>query len=168
MISSHTVAAIAAISKNRVIASNGKIPWHIPEDLKLFSDLTKEQTVIMGRKTYQSLPEKFRPLPGRLNIVISKTLKNYSDNFFTYPDLDSCICDINSGKLQIPPGKIWVIGGEQIYSASQYLWDEIYLSVLPDEYQGDKFFPKIDLNSFKMLSCQEFSNFNLKYYQKFS
>ena len=62
---------IAAVSENGVIGKDGKIPWHLPVDLKRFKKLTSGYPVIMGRKTYESLPKKFRPLPGRLNIVLS-------------------------------------------------------------------------------------------------
>jgi len=67
---------IVAISDNNVIGANGKVPWHIPEDLKRFKELTIGHPVIMGRKTYDSLPDKFRPLPDRENIVLSSSLES--------------------------------------------------------------------------------------------
>ncbi|RMD83773.1 MAG: dihydrofolate reductase, partial [Candidatus Dadabacteria bacterium] len=69
------IAAIAAMSENRVIGKSGSIPWHCPEDMKRFKELTTGHPVIMGRKTYESLPKNFRPLPGRTNIVVTSKLE---------------------------------------------------------------------------------------------
>src|SRR3989344_7248852 len=67
-----SITLIAAISKNNVIGTEGRLPWHIPEDLKRFKTLTVGKVVLMGRKTWESIPEKFRPLPGRTNVVVTR------------------------------------------------------------------------------------------------
>ncbi|RME59658.1 MAG: dihydrofolate reductase, partial [Candidatus Dadabacteria bacterium] len=72
------VFAIAAMDKGRVIGCGNKIPWHLPEDLKRFSQLTKGHTVLMGKNTFFSIPEKYRPLPERLNVIASRSLSKDS------------------------------------------------------------------------------------------
>ena len=123
---------IAATSANRVIGREGTIPWHIPEDFKWFKGKTLGHAVLMGRKTYESLG---RPLPGRLNIVLSG--KGPIPGVLTIPSL----AGFEPAKFE---QQIFVIGGAQIYAQTLPLCSDLFLSVLPREVEGDTFFPEFE------------------------
>jgi dihydrofolate reductase len=120
---------IAAIANNRVIGKNGTVPWHIPEDLARFKQLTTGHTVIMGRKTYDSLD---RPFPNRVNIVISSNVIN---GVTSYPSLDFALQALSNKK------KVFVIGGGRLFAEALKLADELYLTLVDREVDGDTFFP---------------------------
>lgn len=124
-----TLAIIAAIGKNRVIGRAGKLPWHISDDLKRFKRLTMGNTVLMGRKTFESLG---KPLPGRRNVVVtSRTMPGIE----TYASLDAALAALAD------QGRVFVIGGAQIYAQVLEQADELYLTFVDGEYEGDVFFP---------------------------
>ncbi len=102
----HDVGLIWAQSTSGVIGRNGGIPWQLPEDLKRFKALTKGHTVVMGRRTWESLPAKFRPLPGRRNIVLTRQRDFTADGATVVQSLDDALTDADT----------WVVGGEQIYN----------------------------------------------------
>jgi dihydrofolate reductase len=118
---------IASVSQNGYIGVDGKLPWKIPEDMKLFAHKTKNSTVIMGRKTFESIGN--RPLPNRRNIVISRLAYGLGvindegiEVFGSVADaLDSC----NDGK------DVWIVGGERIYEVGMEFTDEIHLTIVP-------------------------------------
>ncbi len=120
---------IAAIARNRVIGKKGKVPWHIPEDLQRFKRLTTGHPVIMGRKTFNSLE---RPLPNRLNIVITSKVIN---GVKTYGSLEFAL-----SALKNEP-QVFVIGGGQIYTKALRLADELMLTIVDRVVEGDTFFP---------------------------
>ena len=120
---------IAALSKNRVIGKNGKLPWHIPEDLKRFKLLTTGHTVLMGRKTFESLG---KPLPNRRNVVLTST---ELPNVETYPILAHALQALEKEKT------VFVIGGGEIFAQLIEHVDEMYLTIVEKEYEGDTFFP---------------------------
>ncbi|MCH8329699.1 MAG: dihydrofolate reductase, partial [Nanoarchaeota archaeon] len=106
------ISLIAAIGKNNVIGNKGTIPWKLPEDMKYFKKNTIGKPVIMGRKTYDSIPEKFRPLSGRTNIVLSrepKSLGKIEKNVLVYDNLEEAI--EKGEKLSI---RTYIIGGQSI------------------------------------------------------
>lgn len=127
--------AIAAMAKNRVIGANGTIPWHLPEDFKWVKRCTLGQTIVMGRKTFDSMG---RALPKRRNIVISRS---------TEP-IPGCVV-INSldavDELR-PDGDIWIFGGADIYRQALPRVRELYLTVVDLEPEGDTFFPDFEDN----------------------
>lgn len=131
------VSLIVAKSRNDVIGRDGGLPWHIPEDLKFFKKVTMGKPLIMGRKTHQSIG---RPLPGRLNIVITRN-KNWRADGVT-------IADGLPAALQIAKEtgaqEAMVIGGEEIYRAALPLTDRIYLTEVDLELAGDARFPALD------------------------
>ena len=129
----------------RVIGANNQIPWHLPEDMKRFMTLTQGHTVLMGRKTYESLPDRFRPLPGRKNVVVSTTAQ------LSLPkEVDLCLdpvkylTDFKAGKIPTRTAELWIIGGEKIYSMTLPFWDELELTLVPGKHQGDTFFPPFE------------------------
>jgi dihydrofolate reductase len=137
------ISIIAAMSDNRVIGRDNKIPWYIPEDLAWFKQHTLCKPVIMGRKTHESIGRK---LPGRPNIVISAN-KDYSpihSSVAVFNDLDSAI------KAHSTYDEIFIIGGEQIYKQSMSLATKIYITRVAETIDGDTFFPNIDTNIWHM------------------
>jgi dihydrofolate reductase len=120
---------IVALARNRVIGKNGKLPWHIPEDIARFKQLTTGHVVIMGRKTFDSLD---RPLTNRLNIVISSSVIN---GVRTYPSLDFAFQALKNEK------EVFVIGGGQIFKQALKYADELHLTLVERDVDGDTFFP---------------------------
>ena len=132
---------IAAASTNNVIGFNNKLIWNIPSDLKRFKELTLGHSVIMGRKTFESLPN---PLPKRRNIIVTKN-KDYSRNGI---EVTSNIEDaIDLCKSDSQP---FIIGGGEIYSQTIEIVDKIELTRVYKDYQGDAFFPDIPLDKFEL------------------
>jgi dihydrofolate reductase len=135
-----TFKAIVAMDKNRVIGNNGTIPWYISEDLRYFSRVTSGHTVLMGRKTYHSLPEKYRPLPGRLNVVLSRSKDiEYPSNVSVFASISLFFDKILNFALDLPSNEIWVIGGAEIYRQLIPLCSEIHLTRIKGDYEGDTF-----------------------------
>lgn len=131
------IHAIAAMSQNRVIGINNKLPWNIPEDLKHFREVTRNSVVIMGRKTYESIG---KPLPNRINIVISRNIKNIFDK-------DIYIVSSKDEALTLAKKfykEIFIIGGEQIYTMFISDIEHIYLTIVHVTIVGDAFFPNTE------------------------
>jgi dihydrofolate reductase len=120
---------IAAIAHHRVIGKNGTVPWHIPEDLVRFKHLTSGHTVIMGRKTYDSLD---RPFVNRVNIVITSNVIN---GVMSFPSLDFALQALSNNK------EVFVIGGGRLYADALKYADELRLTLVDREVDGDTFFP---------------------------
>ena len=132
---------IAAASTNNVIGFNNKLIWNIPNDLKRFKELTLGHSVIMGRKTFESLPN---PLPKRRNIIITKN-KDYSrDGIEVTSNIEDAI-DLCKGDSQP-----FIIGGGEIYSQTIEIVDKIELTRVYKDYQGDAFFPDIPRDKFEL------------------
>ena len=139
------VCSIVAMSENRVIGVNNTLPWRIPEDLKRFSRLTTSHTVVMGRKTYESLPDGYRPLPNRKNVVVSRNLDlRLDEGVLVISDVREFITSALTGSLTLPTAEIWIIGGAEIFSLTQDLVTEVHLSVVKGEYQGDVYLPEFE------------------------
>ena len=132
---------IAAASANNVIGFNNKLIWNIPKDLKRFKELTQGHSVIMGRKTFESLPS---PLPNRRNIVVTRN-KDYSpEGIEVFSSIEDAI-DVCREDLQP-----FIIGGGEIYSQTINLVDKIELTRVYKDYQGDAFFPDIPRDKFEL------------------
>jgi dihydrofolate reductase len=135
---------IWAQAHHRVIGKDGKMPWHLPEDLAHFKRTTLGCPVIMGRKTWDSLPAKFRPLPGRMNVVISSeasTRENLSKNGCQpAQNLREAllICE------QSGSSEVWVIGGAQIYAQALPLAHKLVITEIDAAIEGDAFAPELD------------------------
>jgi dihydrofolate reductase len=131
------VSLIVAKSENNVIGKDGNIPWYIPEDLKRFKKITTNNVVIMGRKTYESLPKEYRPLPNRLNIIISRN-KNYkAENCLVFNNLEKAIRKAGTNK------EIFIIGGSEIYNEGLKYTNKIYLTEVLGDFDGDTHFPTL-------------------------
>ena len=140
------IFAIAAMAEGRVIGAGNKLPWHLPEDMKRFAELTTGHTVLMGRKTFDSLPPKYKPLPNRLNVVCTRDISSVAatENVLVEASPTEFLQRAKKGEVKLPSDTIWVIGGEQIYTATKDLWDEVYLTYVPQDHEGDAFFPDFE------------------------
>jgi dihydrofolate reductase len=123
---------VVAAARNRVIGKDNKLPWHFSEDLKQFKKLTLGSTVIMGRKTFESIG---KPLPGRENFVISRTL-NTQEGIRIFNSIGNAI-----GAVQTE--KAFIIGGAEIYKNTIRNVDGIYLTQIDADYEGDAFYPEV-------------------------
>ena len=149
MLNKNMISRIAAIGKNRELGKDNKLLWHISEDMKRFKNLTTGNVVIMGRKTYDSIPEKFRPLPNRVNIVVTRD-SNYQQK-------GAIVCHSIEDSLEKAREfnkEIFIIGGASIYEQGIKFADKLYLTLVDKEYSdADAFFP--DYSEFKKVISEE-------------
>jgi len=145
------VSMIAAVSRNGVIGKDNDLVWNLPDDMKFFMQTTTGYPVIMGRKNYESIPDKFRPLKNRTNIIITR------NTAFTAADCPECIV-VNSLKDAINAAKketteeVFIIGGGQIYKLGMPISDRLYISEINGTFEGDTFFPEFDKSKWKEIS----------------
>ncbi|MEO6017551.1 MAG: dihydrofolate reductase [Polaromonas sp.] len=126
---------IFARAANGVIGKDGAMPWHLPEDLAHFKQLTHGHPVIMGRKTWDSLPPKFRPLPGRTNIVITRQPDWAAEGAHTAASLADALAQCASS------AEVWIIGGAQIYAQAEPLAARIEVTDIAQDFEGDAYAP---------------------------
>lgn len=129
------VSLVAAMAENGVIGRDGKLPWHLPDEIKHFKTLTIDHTVIMGRKTYE---EVGRPLPNRRNVVISRHRDFRPSGVTVVPNLDEALA------LGATESEVFVIGGGEIYRLALPRADRLYLTVVHTVVEGDTTFPPLD------------------------
>jgi dihydrofolate reductase len=134
------VFLIAAVAANGVIGARGKLPWHLPEDLKHFKALTLGHPVIMGRKTWESLG---RPLPGRENIVVTRTAAYEAPGASVAASLDAALA------LCAGEAVAFVIGGAELYAAALPLAAGLVLTEIHRDYEGDTRFPDFDRRAWR-------------------
>jgi len=134
-----SLSIIAAMTEDRIIGLNNKLPWHISDDLKRFKALTMSHPIIMGRRTFESIG---RPLPGRRNIVITQTPGFQRDGVQLAPGLNEALvlCPENEGER-------FVIGGARVFAEALPLADRLYLTFVHKSFAGDVRFPDFDLRS---------------------
>lgn len=128
---------IYARSENGVIGKDGLMPWHLPEDLAHFKQLTHGSPVIMGRKTWDSLPPKFRPLPGRSNIVITRQGDWQAEGAQRADSLQHAL------RLAAPAPELWIIGGAQIYAQVEPLASRVEVTEIASNFDGDAYAPAL-------------------------
>ena len=131
---------IYARARNGVIGRENTLPWHLPEDLAHFKRLTLGCPVIMGRKTWDSLPPKFRPLPGRSNIVITRQTDWHSPGAIPAHSLEAAL------SLCAQAEHVWVIGGAQIYAQALPLATTVELTEIDADFDGDAYAPDLAAN----------------------
>jgi len=132
---------VAAVAGNGVIGANGKLPWHLPEDLKHFKNLTLGHPIIMGRRTWESLG---RPLPGRENIVISRKAGFEAPGASVASTIEAAVALCSGEPL------VFVIGGAEIYAAALPLADGLVLTEIQKDYEGDTRFPQWDRRAWRV------------------
>lgn len=156
---------IVAIGKNNEIGKNNKLLWHIPEDLKKFKKTTLGKTVVMGRNTYESIG---KPLPNRYNIVLTKNLKSFPNNFNEKLE----ICDDFSKiveRYKNSDEEVFIIGGAQVYKKSLELEiiEKLYISYIDfSDNEADVYFPEIDYNVWKKVEEEEYVGWKFCIYKK--
>ena len=140
---------IAAVSINNVIGNNNKLIWKLSNDLKRFRNLTTNHSVIMGRKTFESLPN---PLPDRDNIVITR------DTNYSKPNIQVCSSIEDAINLTKTDTQPFIIGGGEIYSQTINIVDKIELTRVHKEFDGDAYFPEIPLDIFELINKENYNS----------
>jgi dihydrofolate reductase len=153
------IALVAAVAENNCIGKDGQLPWRIAEDMKHFKELTMGNTVLMGRKTWESIPEKFRPLPGRKNVVITRNA-----HYPLPPDVER-FTDPRDAIASHLKENIFVIGGGEIYQQTLPLADTVYLTHVHQPVDGDTFFPSLDPSVWKAETRHDFDGFSFVTYK---
>lgn len=133
-----SIGLIWAQAHGGVIGNDGGMPWHIPEDLAHFKATTLGSPVVMGRRTWESFPARFRPLPGRRNIVITRQPDFDADGAEVVHSLEDALALVTAEPLT------WVIGGAQVYRASLPLAERLEVTEIDADFDGDAFAPEID------------------------
>jgi len=137
------ISCIVAKAHHDVIGKSGALPWYLPADLRHFKDLTMGHTVVMGRKTFQSIIDRNRaPLPGRRNIVVTR------DTSFSYPDVDV----INDIKEIARYDDCFIIGGAELWCQTLPIIDRLYVTEIDAEIDGDVYFPALDADTWREVS----------------
>ena len=152
------LAIIVGISRENAIGVKGKLPWNLPEDLEHFKQLTMGQTVIMGKNTWLSLPEKVRPLPGRINLVLSDVPfeAKGAQVYYTLEEV------LKAGK---ETGKeVFIIGGAMLYKTAMPFCDTLHISHVKRNVNGDTFFPEIKESEWKCIEEKDHADFTYKKY----
>ena len=126
---------IVAASLNNVIGVNNTLPWHLPADLKFFKEMTMDKPIVMGRHTFESIG---KALPGRLNVVLSRTMSHSSLDITIIPTLEDALCKLASH------AEIMVIGGANVYEQALPFASVIYLTRIHHQFEADVFFPELD------------------------
>lgn len=131
------ISLIAAVAQNRAIGKDNQLLWHLPEDLRYFRETTRGKTVIMGRKTWESLPAAFRPLPGRSNVVVTRDRHYVAEGATIAHSLAEAIAAAGDND------EAFVIGGAELYQQALPLAQHLYLTEVSQTCAGDAFFPEI-------------------------
>jgi dihydrofolate reductase len=132
-----TIQLIYARARNGVIGQNNQLPWHLPEDLAHFKRTTLGQPVIMGRKTWDSLPPKYRPLPGRVNIVVTRQPDWQAEGALRAGSIEEAIA------LCPADAQAWVIGGAELYAQAEPHASSAVVTEIDQDYEGDAFAPTL-------------------------
>lgn len=135
---------VVAVSENGVIGKDGDIPWYYPEDMKHFKEVTMENPVLMGRKTFESLPEDYKPLPGRTNIVLTRSNPELPEEVEKAQKLEEAweIADSKGDRC-------FIIGGEGVYRQTLDEADRMILTRIHQSYEGDTYFPDWEEENWK-------------------
>ena len=140
----HMISLVVAMSTNKVIGADNDLPWHLPADLKHFRHITEHHTVVMGRKTWQSIFNRLnKPLPNRTNVVITRDKGFAAENVVILHNVEQI--------LQLK-GEVFIIGGAEIYKQSLHLVERLYITQVDVFLGGDAFFPEFSLESWQETS----------------
>jgi len=143
------ISLLAAVASDGVIGLGGAIPWRIPEDMARFRERTTGHAVVMGRKTWDSLPERFRPLPGRRNVVVTRNPGWSAEGAERAGSLEDALHLVEG----VP--QVFVIGGAELFAAALPLADELLLTEIDADVEGDTFFPPWDRTTFAETSREK-------------
>ena len=148
------VSLIVAIAKNNAIGKDNNLLWHLSADMKFFKETTTGHCIITGRKNYESIPSKYRPLKDRTNIVVTRSLDYKEDNLAVCNSIEAAIELAKS----IGEKEVFVIGGGQIYQEclEKNLIDKMYITHVDFVFEADTYFPEIEKNNWKSNQILEF------------
>ncbi len=126
----------------RGIGKNNDLMWHLPADMNFFKETTKNQIVVMGRRNYDSIPEKYRPLPNRLNVILSRNIEFQAENCLVFNSLKDCLTHFENENER----KVFIIGGGEIYKMAldANCLDEMFITDVDGVFDADTFFPEFD------------------------
>ncbi len=145
------ISIIVAVGENGVIGKNNDLPWsRLPRDMKYFVETTMGKPVITGRKNYESIPEKFRPLVGRDNIVITNQSNYSAAGAVVTNSLEQALNEA----MRLTDDEVFIIGGGEIYRQTLYLADKLYVTKVHESFEGDTFFPAINESQWKEIKSQ--------------
>ena len=136
------IALVAAVARGGVIGRDGGLPWRLPEDMAHFREVTLGDAVVMGRRTWESLPDRFRPLPGRRNVVVTRNASWSAEGAERASSLEDAL-ELLAGEQRVS-----VIGGGEIFEAALQVADELVLTEIDLAVDGDTFFPNWDRDLF--------------------
>lgn len=139
------ISLIVAVGDDNVIGKDNALIWHLPADMKFFKEKTTGHCIITGRKNYESIPEKFRPLPNRTNIVITRQKDYHAPGAIIVHSLEDAI----EKAEKTGDDEIFIIGGAEIFRQCLRYADRIYLTVIHHSFEGDVFFPEINASEWK-------------------
>lgn len=142
------IAMIAAVAENGVIGKDNDLVWSLPDDMKYFMNTTKGHYIILGRKNYDSLPPKYRPLPNRTNVVVTRQKELDLEGAQVVHTMKEAVefCRKNGQE------KVFVIGGGQIYQQALPFTDTLYITEIHQSFDGDTYFPEIDMSEWSEVS----------------
>ncbi len=144
------LSLIVAMSANRVIGRDNKMPWHLSADLKRFRAITMNSPILMGRKTFESIG---KPLDGRTNLILSKNENYQPEGCFVFNSLENALNAAGNFDEEL-----FIIGGATLYEMALPLAERLYLTDIQAEFQGDTFFPDIDFNEWNEIACEQIDN----------
>lgn len=150
------ISIIVAIAQNNAIGKDNQLLWHIPADLKRFKKLTTGHTIVMGKRTFESLP--LRPLPNRRSIVITDIAGENIDGCIMAYSIDDAIEKMDNEKEN------FIIGGGSVYRQFLPLAQQLYLTIVQKDFEADTFFDEIDFNDWEIIEKEEFPNEEIPYY----
>lgn len=156
------ISIIVAIDKNNLIGDGEKLPWYYPEDLKYFKTKTLNKTVLMGRKTFDSIIKRNnKPLPKRNNIVVTRN-GNYKCEF----DNVKVINNLDEFLQANHEEEIFIIGGEKVYKVALKYADRLYITHINKEYKGNVYFPNINYDNYNLISSEKHDELNFCIYER--
>ena len=145
-----TVTIVAAGARNGVIGVDGGLPWHLPDDLRRFKELTLGHILVMGRKTYESIGH---PLPGRATIVVTRNAS--WDSGAAEVRVAGSVSDAMEAAAALDDDEVFVVGGAQVYAAALPLADRLELTWVDAEPEGDTTFPELDWRDWRQVRREE-------------
>ncbi len=138
------------MDQNRLIGSENDLPWHLPVDMKYFKETTLGHYVLTGRKNYESIPEKFRPLKGRTNLVVSNSKIQFPGAIMISNIEEGIEIASRAGEKEL-----FIIGGGQVFKQSMYLANKLYITLIHHQFNGDVFFPEINWKQWNIISRKD-------------
>lgn len=143
-----TLSHIVAMARNRTIGKDNDLPWHIPEDLKFFKKMTNGKIMIMGRKTFESLPGQ---LPNRMHIVVSRSEFVADEEEVVFVQSIDEALEVAKEMTEDYPSDVFIVGGAEIFAQTMNMVDRIYLTVIEAEIEGDTFYPPFPEQDFQLV-----------------